>query len=179
MGWGNKPGRHILGTPPLKSSYQQNLGIRTQLIKIAQAQLRVRETTGKNDGGEVEQYLAYTGHAKGAPWCAAFVSWVYGKAGLPQPKTAWSPALFPSQKRTASPLPADVFGIYFPSLKRIAHCGLVETISDKYIIGIEGNTNVKGAREGDGVYRKRRHRREISAVANWIDPVRKEVRNAP
>ncbi|TKC03482.1 C40 family peptidase [Pedobacter cryotolerans] len=135
----------------------------------------VREATGKNDGTAVEAYLGYTGHKKGEPWCASFVSWVYGKAGYVQPRTAWSPALFPLARQAIHPLPADVFGIYFPKLKRIAHCGLVEKQQGNWITTIEGNTNIAGNREGDGVYRRLRHRRHIKSYANWIEPERKEV----
>lgn len=142
---------------------------RKLILNIARSQLGIREATGKNDGVEVEQYLIYANNKKGEPWCASFVSWVYGQAGYPLPRTAWSPALFPLDKRTDKPQPADVFGIYFPKLKRIAHCGIVEGSRANWIYTIEGNTNLAGSREGDGVYRKLRHRRSIKYYANWID----------
>lgn len=143
------------------------LAVKPAVIWIAQSQIGVREATGKNDGLKVEQYLAYTGEQKGAPWCAAFVSWVFGQAGYPQPRTAWSPALFPAAKRTSEIKPATVFGIYFPALKRIAHCGFVERLDGHWIITIEGNTNITGGREGDGVYRKRRLASTIRYFAGW------------
>jgi len=137
------------------------------ILTIAQSQLGVRERTGNNDGQAVEQYLNYVGFKIGAPWCAAFVSWVFGSAGCEQPNTAWSPALFPLQKQTTEVKPATVFGIYFPSLKRIAHCGFVERLDGHWVITIEGNTNVAGSREGDGVYRKRRLVNTIRYFADW------------
>ncbi|KLT64152.1 peptidoglycan-binding protein [Pedobacter sp. BMA] len=137
-------------------------------MQIAQAQLRVREATGNNDGIAVENYLHYTGHVKGDPWCAAFVSWVYGQSGYKFPSTAWSPALFPASRRVDNPQPADVFGIYFSSLKRIAHCGLVKSQRGSWLITIEGNTNMTGSREGDGVYTKYRHKRTIMYYADWL-----------
>lgn len=141
---------------------------RSTILRIAQSQLSVREATGKNDGEEVEAYLSYIGTNKGEPWCASFVSWVYGKAGFVKPKTAWSPSLFPLARQTLNPLPADVFGVYFSRLKRIAHCGLVESRQGNWIYTIEGNTNNGGSREGDGVYRKLRHQRSIKYYANWV-----------
>jgi len=138
------------------------------VLSIAQHELGVREQTGKNDGKRVEEYLCYVGLPKGNPWCAAFVSWVYGQAGYKQPRTAWSPALFPKEKISLNPKSADVFGIYFPSLKRIAHCGLVEKTQKKWIITIEGNTNLAGSNEGGGVYRKWRHRKTIAVFAHWL-----------
>ena len=104
---------------------------------------------------------------KGNPWCAVFVSWVFKEAGFTKPRTAWSPGLFPTAKLTLSPKPADVLGIYSVKLKRIAHCGLVERRQNNWIISIEGNTNIHGSREGDGVYRKWRHVRTISKFADW------------
>lgn len=138
------------------------------LLKIAQSQIGVREATGNNDGHAVEAYLHYTGNRKGDPWCASFVSWVFGKAGLPQPRSAWSPALFPKQRLLAKAVPAAVFGIYFPDKGRIAHTGLVERQKGHWIYTIEGNTNFAGSREGDGVYRKLRHLKTIKAYANWL-----------
>jgi len=150
---------------------------RKLILRIAKSQLVVREATGKNDGKEVEAYLGYTGNRKGEPWCASYVSWVYRMAGYVKPKTAWSPALFPLSRQTISPIPADIFGIYSPKLKRIAHCGLVLHTRGNWIYTIEGNTNLEGSREGDGVYRKQRHRRSIKSFANWIDELKKEVSN--
>lgn len=141
----------------------------SKVLYFAQKQLGVHEKSGKNDGVQVEQYLAYVKLKKGAPWCAAFVSWVYGRAGYARPRTGWSPALFPSSRLTDQIKPACVFGIYFSDLKRIAHCGLVVKRTGGWVLTIEGNTNISGSREGDGVYRKRRHIKTIKAFADWIN----------
>lgn len=170
-------GRNLgLGVSKLSAvNWKLQAADRELILAIAQSQIGVREATGKNDGAAVEAFLNYTGNKKGDAWCASFVSWVYRQVGFLKPKTAWSPALFPSAKQTTSPLPADVFGIYFPKLKRIAHCGIVEGYRANWIYTIEGNTNLVGSREGDGVYRKLRHRRSIKSFANWIDEPRKEA----
>ena len=139
-----------------------------QLLHIAKSQIGVREATGNNDGYQVEQYLAYTGNKKGEAWCAAFVSWVFGKAGYTAPRTAWSPSLFPKARQVKMVAPATVFGIYFPDKKRIAHAGLVENIKHDWVTTIEGNTNIVGSRDGDGVYRKLRHARTIRYYADWL-----------
>ncbi|WP_199562774.1 C40 family peptidase [Pedobacter chinensis] len=110
-GWPHFPGLNSLATVPEQKA----------LIELAQKELGVRERTGKNDGKRVEEYLQYVGFNKGTPWCAAFVSWVFGQAGYPQPRTAWSPALFPLSRQTQHISPAMVFGIYYSALKRIAH----------------------------------------------------------
>ncbi|WP_240768706.1 hypothetical protein [Olivibacter sp. XZL3] len=159
---------------------------RLRVKKIYDSQLGVREATGRNDGPQVEAYLAYTGLGKGHAWCAAFVCWVLGRAEVDNPKTAWAASLFPQDKlvwprakalargsRTTNnekPITKTscVFGLYFPSLKRIAHCGFIDKWGEKEVITVEGNTNDNGSREGDGVYRKRRPIKSLYAVADWI-----------
>lgn len=158
------PKRHLLENPSIK------------LIAIAQSQIGVRESSKNNHGLVVASYLAYTHLKEGNPWCAAFVSWVYAKAGYPVPKTAWSPALFPASKKVKEPKSGDVFGIYYTSLKRIAHCGLVEKTQHNWIISIEGNTNTSGGGNGDGVYRRWRHEKTIYAFARWL-PNQKGVKH--
>lgn len=122
-------GNRLFDSNLLENPHVQNLSTymdRLEIIEIAQSQIGIREVGGNNKGKEVEAYLSYTNLPKGNPWCAAFVSWIYGRAGFSNPKTAWSPALFPHYRITKNPKPADVFGLYFSSLKRIAHCGIVE-----------------------------------------------------
>lgn len=163
---------------------------RLRVKKIYDSQLGVVEATGHNDGAQVERYLRYTGLGKGHAWCAAFVCWVLGQAGVDNPKTAWAASLFPKdrlvwsrgkalatgnlQRTTTRALTtgnsqlATIFGLYFPSLKRIAHCGFIDEWGEKEVITVEGNTNDSASREGDGVYRKRRPVKSLCAVADWI-----------
>jgi hypothetical protein len=134
----------------------------------------------------VEEYLAYVGLPKGNPWCAAFVCWALGQAGIPGPKSGWSPDLFPEKRVIWSnsrhlsvslpgklqklyPLPGDVFGIYFNDKKRIAHCGFLDRYNGSWVMTVEGNTNTAGSRDGDGVYRKRRLMASLYKVADWVD----------
>lgn len=141
------------------------------------SQIGVREATGRNDGREVESYLATTELGKGYPWCAAFVNAGLGHCGVQGPKSAaWSPSWFPASKviylrgraEDRRPRMGDVFGIYFPNRKRIAHVGFVERWGDRKVTTVEGNTNGTGSRDGDGVYRKWRLRSQIYKVADWI-----------
>ncbi|WP_229707450.1 C40 family peptidase [Sphingobacterium alkalisoli] len=146
--------------------------IRQQITTIAAAELGIKEATGKNDGKRVEQYLRYTNLGKGHQWCAAFVSWCYGQAGLTQPRNPWSPALFPNARtywkrgkfanlKIREFAIADVFGIYSSSAKRINHVGLIKERDNKYLITIEGNSNNR-------VESRRRHLSTIYALADWI-----------
>jgi hypothetical protein len=145
---------------------------RAQLRTIYTQEIGVREKSNKNDGVRVGEYLNYTGLNEGYAWCAAFVSWAFGQAGFNEPRTAWSPSLFPNKRIVKTPQQGDVFGIYFSSLKRIAHAGFVDEWGDKYVITVEGNTNDANSREGDGVYRKRRPISSIYQVSDWITPIK-------
>ena len=137
-----------------------------RLLEVARKEIGVREAS-ENSGPRVDQYNAYVGVRK-AKWCASFVSWCFGQAGFKEPRTAWSPALFPSGKLAKKPAAGLVAGMYFDSLKRIAHCGIVERARNDLVYVIEGNTNLAGRREGDGVYRKIRHKRTIHLYADWL-----------
>ncbi len=138
---------------------------RNLIITIASKELGVHEATGNNDGSRVEQYLRYTNLGPGHEWCAAFVSWVYGQAGLMQPLNPWSPALFPktrSYKNDEKIQQADLFAIYSTRLKRIYHVGLIKERIGNYIISIEGNSN-------DRVESRRRHFRTVHSYADWLN----------
>ena len=144
------------------------LTIREKLVLRAEKEIGVRERTGRNDGIRVETYLRSVGLKIGNPWCAAFISFLFGQEGLDEPRTGWSPDLFPKSRFTRSALPGNLLAIYFPDLKRIGHVGLITGNQGDYICSIEGNTNVTGSREGDGVYRKRRHIKTIYMFSDWI-----------
>lgn len=137
------------------------------LIKIAEQEIGVREI-GSNCGPRIRQYLAYVGFNEGVAWCAGFTSWCHGQAGFAQPKTAWCPSLFPKNKVVSVALPGCIYGIYFPALGRIAHVGIVLELKGDWLSGVEGNTNVAGSREGDGVFKKLRHKRTIAKYADWL-----------
>lgn len=143
--------------------------VRNKLIQIAVTEIGVREEGGENSGLRVKEYLAYVGLGKGYPWCAAFVSWCYGRAGLTLPRTAWSPALFPKQRlykpreiSLGAVKTADLFAIYSSHLRRIHHVGLIKAVEGRLLISIEGNSN-------DRVESRRRPLSTIYAVANWAD----------
>ncbi len=140
------------------------------------SQIGVRELTGNNDGKSVETYLSYCNLSKGNPWCAAFVCWCLGQTKVKNPRSGYCPDLFSlktviwrrNQKNNQSPLLADVFGLYFPEKRRIAHVGFIEKWTNQTVTTVEGNTNQAGSREGDGVYRKIRLTRQIYAVTRFI-----------
>ncbi|WP_158800624.1 peptidoglycan-binding protein [Pedobacter sp. L105] len=143
------------------------------LVSVASREVGVRELTQHNDGKRVEEYLALTHLKKGNPWCASFVSFVFAQCGYSKPRSAWCPDLFPDSRLATSALPGDIMGIYFPEKKRIAHVGLVIHQLGSWVTTCEGNTDVAGSREGDGVYKKLRHIKTIHSISDWVSERRK------
>lgn len=139
---------------------------RKKMLAIAEKEIGVQESH-ENSGPGVDTYNAYVGFKK-VPWCASFVSWCFGQAGYAQPRTAWSPALFPRNRLAKNPLAGMVMGIYFPDLKRVAHCGIIFRVRGDWLETVEGNTSINGSREGTGVFKRTRHKRTIYCYANWL-----------
>lgn len=67
------------------------------------------------------------------------------------------------------PSPGDVFFIYYANKGRVAHTGFVHQWGTTTVVTVEGNTNEAGSREGDGVYKKKRLRRQIYAVVTYFN----------
>jgi hypothetical protein len=158
---------NMLRTAP-SASQTGTVAQRTRLVQLAENEIGVKEKTGKNDGPRVEEYLRTVGLMRGQPWCAALLSWIYAEAGFAKPRSGWSPDLFPSARLARSALPGNVLGIYFAEYRRIAHVGLIINQEGDWINSVEGNTNITGSREGDGVYAKKRHYRTIYRIADWV-----------
>lgn len=162
----------------LSPGFAQQNHLKSNCLKQTyESQIGVLEATGNNDGYQVEQYLQSAGFGSGYAWCASFVNWVLIQCCLNTPKSpAWSPVWFPASKviysrdkqNNLSPSTSNVFGIYFANLKRIAHVGFIDSWNTgDWTVTVEGNTNLAGSREGDGVYRKKRLKRQIYQVSDW------------
>jgi hypothetical protein len=161
--------------------------LRLDLVQHLETQLDVREATGKNDGAAVKMYLNHVGLDEGYAWCVAFVSYNLDYFSIPNPNSAWSPNYAKrkdvvwSQKMKISGHidPGDVFTIYSTNRKRVVHGGFVigKTKTGSYIITIEGNTNVEGAREGIGVFKRKRNLNKIYAISNYITPYHESIIN--
>ena len=158
------------------NTYQLN-----QRIKVSELYLKqvgIKEATGHNDGFWVEQYLAYCNLKKGDAWCAAMVAYVLGNSGVKAPKSGWSPAWFKPQyviytrgkPNNKTPQMADVGGIWFPKMNRIAHTFFIHewAFGTAFTVTVEGNTNKDGSREGDQVCIKRRMKSQIYQVSSYI-----------
>lgn len=158
------------------SSYGSTLK-ENEVRKTYTAELGVRET-GFNKGKRVEEYLKAANLKPGNAWCAAFITWTFRQCNIKAVISGYSPNWFQSNvvykrddniNRHYSQRTGDVFGLYFESKKRIAHVGFIDKQDGNYYITVEGNTNEAGSREGDGVYRKRRHIKTIYAISRWIN----------
>lgn len=150
---------------------------REKLVRFAIGEIGVREEGGNNRGKRIGEYLAATGLGQGHPWCAAFTKFVYDQNKIPTPgATAWSPSWFPKSRTYWVKgndhfivQKADVFGLYYPSLKRIGHVGIIEKVNDNWVHTIEGNTGDDMGRDGDVVKRHRRSIRTISKISSWAE----------
>lgn len=148
--------------------------LRAKVALTYTSQVGVMETLGANDSPEIREYLKVTNVKTPAAWCAAFVAYCYTSNGVPNPKSAWSPAYFSPKycinAKDSPPLQADVFGVYYNNLKRIAHIGFIDRWPREgdYFITVEGNTNNNGSREGNGVYKKRRLKRSAYKIARYV-----------
>ena len=158
--------------------------IRKKITDTLHAQLHVREATGRNDGADVEKYLAFVGRNKGDAWCAAFASWNLNAVGIsspPNPKSGWSPNFATSKYTTWSNdlvkkhragivQSGDCFTLYYSSIGRVGHVGFVISETADYFITIEGNTGTTGSREGSGVHKYKRHKSKVFRITNYITP---------
>jgi peptidoglycan hydrolase-like protein with peptidoglycan-binding domain len=160
---------------------------RGKIMQIARSLVGVRELTGRNDGVQIDLFLASCGlSGTRNPYCACFNVYcgdaALGRTNNPYPRSAWSPDMVvkPTWQQGIggkNPLPADTFGIYFASKGRVAHTGLILEwkVGERHCLTIEGNTGDQDSigtsadREGQGVFMKRRMKSDIFAVRNWID----------
>ncbi len=144
--------------------------------ELYNSQIGVREIGGSNKGPHVEMYLKSVGLAPGHAYCAAFVSWVYQNADVQTPLSGWVPSYALKSKRIyhrgkeeyKTPQCGDVFMIWYSKLNRPAHMGFVDQWGKQWVTTVEANTNTNGSRDGDGVYRKRRLKKQVWAVSDFI-----------
>ena len=143
-------------------------------LVVAVTQIGVSEKPlNSNWGPDVELYLRSVGINFPASWCAAFVYWCYQqasiKAGFENPliKTGgcldhWNRSAKLAKRFSAADVaknpalirPGQIFIMDFGG--GAGHTGFVVAIDGKYIITIEGNTNIDGSRNGVGVFKRRR-----------------------
>lgn len=148
-----------------------------KIIAVAKAEVGYHE--GRSASGSWNNMQKYSTAvpglewSQGQPWCATFVAWCALQAGLAAlyPKTASCDVAanwFRSRGRF-SEYPAIGAQILFGTAADLNHTGIVIAYDAETVTTVEGNTNVTGSREGDGVY-QRRHVRTSARVVGYGYP---------
>jgi hypothetical protein len=158
-----------------------------ELVAVqAESKIGIRESGGSNKGQGLREFFGADSYKPnstddGYAWCAAFVCWAVKAAmelsgqqfTFKRPTTPgawafedWSLAQDKSTQTKRNPRSDIQRGDIV--IFRFSHIGIATSGVDKdgHFMTVEGNTNGAGSREGDGVYRKRRH----------IDLVRSRIR---
>jgi hypothetical protein len=154
--------------------------IRTLVVAEARSWIGHKEIK-PNWSPEIERWLKQVGIKFPAAWCAAWLAAMYRAHCVANPENAWCPAwstgkwrlqvVYDRSKdnwRDMKLLPGDVCTIYNARLKRDAHVFMVEKESSENVHSIEGNTNITGSREGDGVYARVRHKSQVNKVVRLV-----------
>ncbi len=138
--------------------------IEDRLITEAMKWVGIRESGGANKGKEVEAFQrAVDGKAQGEPWCLAFAQFVVSQVcesyGISNPlfATEHCQSFYNNTaKRYLRKLPERGF-IFIMKFRtgQTGHAGFCLN-REREFETIEGNTNIIGSREGDGVYVKTR-----------------------
>ena len=116
---------------------------------------------GNHNDGAVLKYPHAFGRGSEA-WCADFVSWVMTQSGK-RFNNPYCPSIVNQLKTEGqwkgkhNPQAGDLVLFDWDHDGTSDHVGIVKSVNpDGSIQTIEGNTNVQGEREGDGVYAKQR-----------------------
>ncbi|MFI6685383.1 peptidoglycan-binding protein [Streptomyces sp. NPDC050485] len=143
------------------------MSIAQNVIRIAKAEKGYQEGRSNGHWNNREKYagqvpgLAWVSDDE-EPWCAVFTSWAAMQAGAASlyPRTAscaegvdWF-----EQRGRFTDYPV-IGGQVFYGPGGGTHTGIVYAYTSDTIFTIEGNTNVNGSAEGDGVYLKSRPRK--------------------
>lgn len=141
-----------------------------ELIKVAKAEVGYKEGFSGGHWNNKEKYAAQVPgmawvSAGGYAWCALFVSWDALKSGNADlfPRTASCATALDwfRQKGRYSDFPAIGAQVFYGP-NGGTHTGIVYAYDATYIYTVEGNTNVTGSPEGDGVYLRKRARRDAN-----------------
>jgi hypothetical protein len=140
-----------------------------KVVNIAKSQVGYHEGRSNGHWNNKEKYAEAMPDLKwvsdqGQPWCAVFVSWVAEQAGVKDkyPRTASTDvgARWFKNAKQWSEYPAVPAQVFLGTNGDMYHTGIVYDFDATYIYTIEGNTNTDGSAEGDGVYLKKRERRD-------------------
>ena len=167
----------LFGTTPA-TNLAPSSALTGAAMRLILSQEGVREVGGPNKGPEVERFLGAVGLPAGYPWCVALQYWGFQQAAAnlnmpnPLPQTAgvlrhWDMA--PEKVKIGPDAPTDDLRNITPGTlfcirhgEEHGHMGMVLAAESGGLRTIEGNTNVAGSREGDGVYKRVRRYSDIN-----------------
>lgn len=150
--------------------------IADRLLGIAKGELGIHETS-RNQGPGIAKYWTATnyqeGYANREPWCAAFICWVIKQSNILTDNNRPKSASAYGFEDWAKELGIKV--MFYPNtinrgdivIYQFSHIGIASSNTDRDgdFTAIEGNTNMKGDREGGSVLEKTR---SISSVRSVI-----------
>jgi hypothetical protein len=158
------PAKHAKKPAPPKPQPESDIA---RLLRIAGSQVGYHEGRSNGHWNNVQKFSKQVPSLRwsdGQAWCCTFVSWVAMKAGLadlfPCTASTDAAAAWWKARNQWHEYPAIGAQVLYGSNGNMDHTGIVYDYDDKYVYTVEGNTNTNGSREGDGVYRKKRLRRD-------------------
>lgn len=135
-----------------------------QIVALAKSQVGYHEGRSNGHWDNVQKFsrqVPALRWSQGQPWCCTFVSWLALKSNLsgyyPQTASCKEAMAWWQAKNQWSEYPAIGAQVIFGNGE---HTGLVYWWDNTYVYTVEGNTNTNGSAEGDGVYLKKRLRRD-------------------
>jgi hypothetical protein len=156
------------------------------VLKLAQSQVGYQE--GRS-GGHWNNHQKYSDQvpglawSDGQPWCCTFANWCFVQGGIAVPAgalTASCSAGVAAYKKVKRFTEYPVTGAQvFYGKGGGTHTGIVLRWDDTSIWAVEGNTNTSGSAEGDGVYVKKRARRDPYVYGYGLPYYEKDVANTP
>jgi hypothetical protein len=154
--------------PSQKYELPANKNVIDLSYMILVSQVGVKEKTGHNDGVQIKKYLASVGLPEGYAYCAATQYYCFKEAALylksvvPIKRTAVVQEVFEDAMKRGKQVPYKV-SVHSLLLWRLGYtrsgheARIIKDLGMGWVYTIEGNTSSYNAREGNGVYSKKRH----------------------
>ncbi|QAX94719.1 endolysin [Streptomyces phage Lilbooboo] len=137
-----------------------------KVLSIASAEVGYHEGKSGGHWNNIQKYSpAVPGleWSQGQAWCATFVSWVALKAGdaelFPRTASCATGVSWFKNKGRFSEYPAVGAQVFFGAGGG-SHTEICVSYDADFVYTVGGNTNGNGSAEGDGVYEKKRARRD-------------------
>lgn len=157
------------------------------VLQLADSQVGYHE--GKSASGNWNNKQKYSAQVPGLawsdqqPWCATFANWCLWQGGIKVPAgaiTASCLAGVAAYKKAKRFTEYPVTGAQvFYGTGGGTHTGIVQKWDEEFVWAIEGNTNNNGSAEGDGVYVKKRRRRDTFVYGYGLPYYENDVANTP